>query len=401
MAPVGQMSCPTGAIQSFPLKMGITASDNLYDTVSEPLTISFQWAAKMTPPQFIKNLVSTIDDTGTNTSTLRFKNNKYSSTNVQIIQPSHNSWILPTSAQGSNKEDIAITFSSDDENLNTQYLTFIIPIIRTSSPSQPTYLKGLADPNSNGTFSLGQLLPTNTRSKFAYYSTCLSSVGSGTSTQNMYVFVSISGLNVSDTLMNDILSKVSLKQFSSKITAPFMTRLTGPSITIGSAEIFTKYVLTTTEVLNYANFQGQYARVNVNENTRVDDTSAYTCVPIDPEDAISNGQLTVNLDNGQVMSEVLAKRESTRVLHSLSGNLDPSRFVGFFESGLGIFMGVVLALLVLLFGYFAVRKYKGTPTDPAAASQTSQIMTILTNFSVYGVVVIVAAFGGFVIGAML
>jgi len=400
MAPVGQMSCPTGAIQSFPLRMGITASDNLYDTVSEPLTISFQWAAKTTPPQFSPNVVSTINDSGTNTSTLRFQNNKYTVTNVQIIQPSHNSWILPTSAQSSNKEDIAITFGSNDERLNTEYLTFIVPIIRTSSSSEPTYLKGLADPNLNGTFSLGQLFPTNTRTKFAYYSTCLSSVGTGTSTQNMYVFVCISGLSVSDKLMEDVLNKVSLKQFSSKITAPFMTRLTGPSITISSADIFTKYIMTTSELLNYANFRNQYTNVNMNANTREDDTSAYTCVPIDPDDAVSNGQLTVNLDNGKILSEVLAERASTRSLHSLSGNLDPSRFVAFFEGGLGIFMGCVLALLVILFGYFAVRKYKGTSTT-GTTSQSSQIMTILTNVSVYGIVVIVAAFGGFVIGAML
>jgi hypothetical protein len=409
MAPVGQMSCPTGAIQSFPLKMGITASDTLYDTVSEALTVSFQWAARTTPPRFIQNFVSTLDEIGagnTSLSTLRFQNNNYTISNVEIIQPSHKAWILPVSGQGSNYEDIAITFASNDTKLNTQYITFVIPIIRTSSPIQPTYFKGLSDPNSNGTFSLGQLLPTNTRTKFAYYSTCLSPSGAGLPSQNMYVFVCISGLSVSDALMKNLLTKVSLGQFSSKITAPFMTRLTGPSVTISNAEILTQYVMTTTELLNYDNFKGQYSRVNMNANTRVDDTSSYKCVPIDPEDAVTNGQLTVNLDNGEVLSQVLAERDSTRSLHSLFGNLDRSRFVKLFEGGLGIFMGVLLCLLFILFGYFAVRKLKGGSTTTATTATTatgtsSQIMTVLTNISVYGFVVLIAAFGGFVIGAML
>jgi hypothetical protein len=408
MAPVGQMSCPTGAITSFPLQMAITATDTLYDTVSEPLTISFQWASRSTPPQFTNN--STIDEVGsgnTNLSTLRFQNNQYTISSVQMIKPSHKAWILPISAQEKNNEDIAITFQSNDTNLNTQYLTFIVPILRSSSQSEPTYLKGLSASNSNGTFSLSQVFPTNPRSKFAYYSTCMASTGAGVNSQNMYVFVSINGLSVSDTLMKQILEQVSLGQFNSTLVAPFMTRLTSSSIIINAANRFTQYVMTTSELLNYSNFKKQYTNVNMNANTRDDDTSAYTCVPIDPDDAVVNGQLTVDLDKGEVLSNVLAQRESKRALHSLSGKLDPTRFVAFFESGLGIFMGILISLLFILFVYFAVNKYKG-PAATAGAAATStmgkiaaQIAPVITNMSIYGIIILIAAFGGFVIGAML
>ena len=408
MAPVGQMSCPTGAITSFPLPMAITATDTLYDTVSEPLTISFQWASRSTPPQFTTN--STIDEVGagnTNLSTLRYQNNQYTISNVQIIKPSHKAWILPISAQEKNNEDIAITFQSNDKTLNTQYLTFIVPILRSSSQSQPTYLKGLSASNSNGTFSLSQVFPTNPRSKFAYYSTCMASTGAGVNSQNMYVFVSINGLSVSDTLMGQILGRVSLGQFNSTLVAPFMTRLTTSSIIINAANLFTQYVMTTSELLNYANFRNQYTNVNMNANTRDDDTSAYTCVPIDPDDAVVNGQLTVDLDKGEVLSNVLAQRESKRALHSLSGKLDPTRFVAFFQGGLGIFMGILISLLFILFVYFAVNKYKGPVAGTATAATSTvgkmaaQIAPVITNLSVYGIIVLIAAFGGFILGAML
>lgn len=407
MAPVGQMSCPAGAITSFPLPMGITATDTLYDTVSEPLTISFQWAMRSTPPKFTAN--SAIDEVGsgnTNHSTLRFQNNTYTIMSVQIIQPSHKAWVVPTSAQEKNKEDMAIIFSGNDTNLNTPYLVFIVPILRSSSQAEPTYLKGLSDSNSNGPFSLSQVFPTNPRSKFAYYSTCLSSA-SGGATQNMYVFVSVNGVNISDALMAKISGKLSLGQFNSTLVTPFMTRLTTSSITINAVSRFTQYVMTTSQLLNYANFKQQYTNVNMNANTRDDDTSAYTCVPIDPDDAVVNGQLTVDLDKGEVLSNVLAQRESKRSLHSLSGKLDPTRFVAFFESGLGIFMGFLISLLFILFVYFAVNRYKG-PAATAGAAATStvgklaaQIGPIITNISIYGIVILIAAFGGFVIGAML
>ena len=317
MAPVGQMSCPTGAINSFPLQMAITATDTLYDTVSEPLTISFQWATRSTPPKFTtKSVIDEVGSGNTNLSTLRFQNNTYTISNAQIIQASHKAWIIPTSSQDKNKEDIVITFKSNDTSINIRYLTFVIPILRSSTPSQPTYLKGLNNPNSNGTFSLSQILPTNPRSKFAYYSSCITpstSTGdltSGAPSENMNVYVSLNGLSVSDTLMTNIREKVSLGQFDSTMNLPFTLRPTAASIIINTVERFKQYINTTSELLNYANFKNQYTNVNMNANTRDDDTSAYTCVPIDPDDAVVNGQLTVDLDKGEVMSNVLAKRES-------------------------------------------------------------------------------------------
>ena len=134
--------CPTGSINSFPLKLGLTATDALYDGVSEPVTIDFQWATRSTSPQFITPKTSGVTDEvgagNSNLSTLRFINNNYTVASVQIINASHKSWILPVSDQVNNMEDIVITFSN--ESLAYPYIVFIIPVLRTPSQIQPNYL---------------------------------------------------------------------------------------------------------------------------------------------------------------------------------------------------------------------------------------------------------------------
>ena len=92
--------CPPTAISSFPLTLGFgPITSERYDSVSEPLTMDFQWASRSTPPLFTTPKSSAITDEvgsgNTNISTLRFMNNNYSIASVQIIR----SWIGIPSAQ--------------------------------------------------------------------------------------------------------------------------------------------------------------------------------------------------------------------------------------------------------------------------------------------------------------
>jgi len=109
-------SCSPGAIKSFPLDLAITVTDTLYDSVDEPVTMDIQWATRSTPPMFITPMTNCITDEvgagNTNLTTLRFMNNNYTISAVQIITASHKNWILPNSLQSSNFEDIEITFST-------------------------------------------------------------------------------------------------------------------------------------------------------------------------------------------------------------------------------------------------------------------------------------------------
>ena len=201
------MSCPSGAITRFPLQLSATITDLLYDGVSEPITMDIQWAARSTPPMFVDpKTESKTDEVGagnTNLTTLRFMNNSYTVSSVQIIKASHTAWVLPSTTM--NLEDIVITFSTSSTTTQYVYITFVIPIIRTSALTSPNYFTGLSDSNSNGPFSLQSCFPTNPQARFAYYSTCLKGYSSGASTQSSYIFVSTDGIPVSATLMSKLL----------------------------------------------------------------------------------------------------------------------------------------------------------------------------------------------------
>ena len=400
---VRMASCSPGAIKSFPLDLAITVTDTLYDSVDEPVTMDIQWATRSTPPMFITPMTNCITDEvgagNTNLTTLRFMNNNYTISAVQIITASHKNWILPNSLQSSNFEDIVITFSTTSATTPYNYLTFVIPILRFAGASDPSYLKGLSDRNSNGPFSLQSCFPTDPRARFARYVTCLAGYSSGAPTQNVYIFVSTSGIQANQATMLKILETTGRSDKFGIYNTPFTNRLTGGSGSgasgaqpgsrpgfIQNIADFSNKVQTTTQLLNYAGFKALYPSVDT--NIRQDDTSAYQCVPIDPDSAIVDGKINVDLKSGEVLSDVLDKRNHLRSANAVSAGMSPGRV----EKYLGTALGIVL-LIILFFTLpwlVMVISTGNNNEENAYAGLTYNILIAL-----------IMGFVGFIIGAML
>ena len=383
--------CPEGAITSFPLQMGITATDILYDSVNEPITMDFQWASRSTPPSFVDTVTSITDEVGsgnTNVTTLRFLNNSYSVSSVQFVAASHTPWILPTTAQAKNKEDIIITFSSSNTNTVYNYLTFVIPILRSGSALEPNYLKGLSNPNANGPFSVNDLFPKNPNARFAYYSTCLQGFSQTAPTANVYVFVCTNGIQVSSRLMDGILAASGKSTTFGSFTPPYVSRLTDIVTVLSSNTDFTNFVMTTTDLLNYAGFSA--ARPSMDTNIRKDDTSAYQCVPIDP-DSVVDGQINVDLTTGGLsLKDVMEQRDALRAAHGLKPSMDPGRLEAFLGTALGIMLAVVFAMAILYFLFAYV-----------SGAQPSDTNDWIYSIPKYVLIVLFASLFGFVLGSMV
>jgi hypothetical protein len=386
------MSCPSGAITRFPLQLSATITDLLYDGVTEPITMDIQWAARSTPPMFIDpKIESKTDEVGagnTNLTTLRFKNSNYTVSSVQFIKASHTSWILPLSSQALNKEDIVITFATTSSTYQYSHITFVIPILRDGTTTNPTYLNGLSDPNTNGPFSLQSCFPSNSRARFAFYAICLAGYSSTSPSQNAYVFVSTDGIKVSSALMTKILSIRGGTDFGS-FSPSYLTRLSGTSTIVGYAN-FSKYVMVTSNLLNFNDFKRIYPQVDT--VVRQDDTSAYQCVAIDPDSAIVDGKLSVNVNSGEVLTDVLEKRDQVRAMNNVTGTMDAGRL----EKYMGTALGIILS--VLLFGmifHFAMVLFLEAGIDANVHNHWTLYIPR------YGIMLLITGFIGFVIGVML
>jgi hypothetical protein len=389
--------CSSGAITSFPLQIAITATDTLYDTVSEPITMDIQWATRSTPPMFRDKTTAITDEVGagnTNLTTLRFMNNNYTVNSVQLIGASHNAWIVPPTSQSMNVEDIVITFAATDTTLQNSYITFVIPILRTSTATSPSYLTGLSDSNTSGPFSLQSCFPANPRARFAYYSTCLSGYSGKSSTRNMYVFVSTDGIQASTTLMTKILSLTGRTSGFGTYSSSFTTRLTGNKTIIKTIGDFTNYVMSTTQLLNFNDFKKLYPTIDT--NLRQDDTSAYQCVAIDPDSAIVDGKLSVDIKTGEVLTNVLAQRNAVRASNNVAGSMDPGRLERYMSTALGVILSILLFWAII---YFTVVSYKTVMSSPGLPPPDTPAW--ITSIPNYGVMFLITGFIGFVIGTMI
>jgi hypothetical protein len=394
---VGGMTCPTGSISSFPLQLGLTATDTLYDTVSEPVAIDFQWGTRSTPPIFTApQTAAQTDEVGSgnsNLSTIRFMNTSYTVSAVQIVNASHKPWILPVTSQQNNTEDMVITFSNITAPY--QYITFVIPILRINAQIRPNYLVGLSDQNANGPFSLQSCFPTNARSRFAYYTVCMNGSSAKTPPQNMYVFVSTDGIQVNGTLMKTIMGISGNKNNFTNFVAPPSFRFSSTAKSILSVADFSSYVQTTNQLLNFARFKDFYPDIKApSSDSPENKADAYKCVAVDPDSAIVNGQIQVDLSTGELLPDVLAKRDALRAAHNVTGGMEPGRFEKYMGTALGVILSLTFfSIVIWLILVNVVEAGSGTFIEGQ-----SNWVTMLPS---YLLPALIMGFVGFIVGAML
>jgi len=148
--------------------------------------------------------------------------------------------------------------------------------------------------------------------------------------------------------------------------------------------------MTTNQLLNYAGFKQLYPAIDT--NIRQDDTSAYQCVPIDPDKAVVDGQLHVDLTSGQVLTDVLDAREKVREAAGTPSGMDPGRFEKYMGSALGILLSIILFGSLL---YAAIILFVEAGVDSPEAPSW------IINIPTYMFLTLIAGFIGFIVGSML
>jgi hypothetical protein len=392
------------SITSFPLDLTAVPSDTLYDAVDEPITMNFQWAAKSISPHFISagGLIDEGDGSGAaNISTLQFHNTTYNIYSVQITAATHNNWIIPVTLKGQNSEDLIITFYNSNTTLPYNYIIIVLPIIRNgTAATDPMYLQGLSNSQAQGTFNLSSCLPSS-KSQFAYYATCLDGYTEYEHPENIYVFVAVKGISVSASLMSTLQKLMPGGQTFPPVSLPFLRHFARQITSIGNNE-FTKYILSTRHLLDYAGISSIYKDLTINERT--DPTSAYKCVPLDPDTDVVNGQIQVDLESSQLLSDVLAERDSVRAASSPI-QLTPAgktRLQTYIGSALGICCAVLIFSILLYFAVTFVSSGQEIPPGGTAASVgTTKPSAWSQQLPLYGLMTVVAGLIGFTIGAVV
>lgn len=333
------------SITSFPLDTTAPISEALYDSVDEPIVMTPQWATRSIAPRFLQGgLIDEGASAGSGsatTTTLNFNNKTYQLYSIQIVKSTHNKWIIPAASKSSNTEDLIMTFSNDTSTF-AAYIVVVVPILRRGT-ARPTYLQALSTSGGSqanpGQYSLSSCVPGK-NALFAYYVTCLDGYSGYERPSNAYVFVAVQGLSVEQSIMTSMVNSI-----GTTTTLPFTSRFAN-RISVVDNNNFKQYVLSTRVLLN----AGEVNAVTNQFASR--STSAYQCVPLDPDKDITGDQIEVDLKSGKLLSDVLAQRAGLIAdTASLQTAAQAKSVKIFFETIMGLITAVILFTLILYMVY--------------------------------------------------
>jgi hypothetical protein len=343
---------------------------------------------------------------------IHWNGNKYTNVSCQLTQPTHQKWIL-TTTRSNNMADFIMTFQTGRDVVSYKYILLIIPLIGTAEVSvanTPEYLRRTAEPTREGDYTIRSMFPPSPTAMFANYATCLSGYAASKAPEMVSVFLAVEGLRVSSDVLNAIKGKTTAQNFLPFI-APFDTRLTKPIQTIGTKEMpFQDFIQVTNQLLNYEHAGKQYK--DINRLTREDTLDSYQCVPLDPDRNIQDGKITVDLESGEVLSDVIAEREALRAADATKGSMEPGRLEKYMGSAIGIVLAVIFFSIILYFAWNWLRTATGYSALDGMAVPAAAVTGVgaasaglseswAQSLPKYGLLILVGGFGGFLIGAML
>jgi hypothetical protein len=118
--------------------------------------------------------------------------------------------------------------------------------------------------------------------------------------------------------------------------------------------------------------------------------------PIDPDAAIVDGKLNVDLKSGEVLTNVLSERDKIRAANSVTSSMEPGRLEKYMSSALGIVLSIVL-FSTILYTILVQTGWFFSAEDAETVAQNNMFIGILRYF----VLTLLAGFIGFVIGTMI
>jgi len=367
--------CDSSSIKGFPLTIsGSRPTASSYTTNVETVEglIDFQWAT------YASGLTPTRSSTGSiilqgtdSTNTVMYNTLKYTLVNVQITTAQHSSWLVevPTSCT----EELVILLQATKPTSESVYMIFVLPIL-TGGAQAPDYLKNIGAPA--GTIAsptgIGSCFSAIPGAVFATYVTCFDGYTAHARTQNIKVFVSTVGMNVSTATMDQIKKDmVSIGRMElPSILAPSAGggRGTGAG---GSQEIipqggssiavtdFPSKITTTTFLTNLSNS-------STAQNIRRDPHTAYKCVELNPDSLDTNGNLQVDLLSGELNSstlqDILLEREVLKELAAPGQATPGTTYNNTAREVAAFLLAVIIAAIIFISVYSVISADRGTGT---------------------------------------
>lgn len=325
---------------SFPVLPPTAKNNDLYESVRDTIPVEFNLGPRANAPIFVNTAEARIDEANDAGTYIRYNGLNYKIVQAQLTAPLTKSWILSDTTSANNVADLTVTFQSSSSTADPKYIFMSIPILsQTSKVVDPLYMAALAGQNVSGPFSLSQCIPS--QGDYATYKTCLEP-----NPFNAFCIVFYQGLLVNAGTL-DAIAQVAGKSGSwPAFKAPTDVILTT------TIEPLTPDAFRTSVRINTVGAE-QSQKMSA---TRVDNTKAYQCVPLDPDRDIANGKLTIDTSTGipQPMTKLLGARESERTAVGGKPPLKP----GEMEKIIAAFLGIILSLVIIIGGFYAYYWYR-------------------------------------------
>ena len=329
------MSCLETGLKGFPIKVDFPIPSSLNPSIVEDLIMDISWGTKSVTPRFSGSQLEEGDVNQTSSQTsLRIQGNQYFLKSIQICNPLHTSFLNPD-VSASCRAEIVFIFGS-----NGKYAILCVPIIAGNTDSPSKYLEALRyDALPGKPISLNTLLPENLH--YIHYNTCLTQIKSQkTVPVNITVVVFNSGLVYHEAYITEIRRKIG--SFPS-ITLPDTLQLGSPRIIASEVDYkqFFRYGL------YIPSLHSGDSRI------RTDSTSAYKCVPLLPDQNVKDGQIKVDTEKGELLSQVL--KDNDDIEAASSSGPTPADV----EKLIAIFFGISLGLFILIIIAYAISVWTG------------------------------------------
>ncbi len=355
-------TCSNLGVRDFPIQRTAQLSSTIIDAVKESFLIDVQWATKSNAPEFVIDsndkgfLREGTFSSDASTTTLRFQGNSYVLKTMQITKSLHGSFFT-SELQSNIPAELVLVFSTNNA-IAEKYVIFSIPIFTGPSSSQNVYLNALLNGRLPGKpISLQTVLPDDP--KFLSYSTCLSQLQNNqtTSVQARVLFfystISFAQVNQLKKLMyrfrnqNNVLVDGSTSAVFPDVRLPDLVNAKSMSVafTIDNENTFTRFIRSGSLKDSQSQGGGVF--------TREDTTSSYKCIPLNPDLHVNKDKkIVVDTRNGELLSNVLSKRDSDLNADLGKKGLDAQQI----ETILAVSFGIALGLLVLsIVAYFISR----------------------------------------------
>jgi hypothetical protein len=363
--------CSTSGNRSFPVNLSFTPDKDLYASVKEVFSIEFQWTNRTTPPTFTNSQKGILDEGGIgkgSVSTIRWKGLSYSLQQVQVSTPTHSKWILSATKQGKYTADIVLLFKTSSAVASEKYIIIVIPLIKEETLSiEPAYLRALSGQSITGQYSLLDCLPPKGSREYIYYTTCLEP-----SASSALVLLFHEGCSVSNTTLRAIGDELGVLTNWPGLSMPSEISLRPP-------------IDITRDAFRAAVRLSLLGEAESKAPAQYEDraTESYKCVPLDPDSAVIDNKLQINLSSGDVRSlkTILEERDAARNASGPKG-IEPGQL----ETILAIFLGIMLAILVVGGGIYGYFWYTMDPTVrwPDWTSQSIGIVLTASLFMLSG-----------------